>query len=85
MKITLSDTDLAKCVEASEGLTGADIKELCLQLQRATIDEVFERAKEIDHLREKYSGEEDEILGKSSIIKALGLGRSWNKTSSPWE
>lgn len=73
MKITLSDVDLIKCIESSEGLTGADIKELCLQLQRSTIDEVFERAKEIDVLREKYSGNEEEILGKNSIMKALGF------------
>lgn len=85
MKITLSDADLTKCVEASEGLTGADIKELCLQLQRATIDEVFERVKEIDILREKYSGNEEEILSKSSIIKSLGFGKSWNKNLSPWD
>ncbi len=86
MNITFSDDDLQKCIEASDGMTGADIKELCIQLQRATIDEVFERAKEIDQLREKYSSNEDDVLvggAKKTLIKALGLHQSWNH--SPWE
>lgn len=78
MGIKLSDVDMTKCIEASAGLTGADIKELCIQLQRATIDEVFERAREIDHLREKYAGENDDNLfgkvGRTSFIKAVALG-----------
>lgn len=84
MKITLSEEDLKKCIEASDGMTGADIKELCIQLQRATIDEVFERAKEIDQLRDKYGGDEGELLAggpKRALIKALGL-RSWQNS---WE
>ena len=55
MSIDFSDEDLDKAIEASSGMTGADIKELCIQLQRASIDEVFERAKEIDSLKEKYA------------------------------
>lgn len=58
MNIKLSSDDLLKCVESSDGMTGADIKELCIQLQRTTIDEVFERAEEIENLREKYSGDD---------------------------
>lgn len=70
MNVKLSQEDLDKCVKSSDGMTGADIKELCIQLQRATIDEVFERADEIENLREKYSGDDfddDELLG--------GMGR----------
>jgi hypothetical protein len=85
MGITFSVPDLDKCIEASDGMTGADIKELCIQLQRATIDEVFERAKEIDQLRDKYGDNDDDILagGKNSIIKALGLTKSWQNHG--WE
>lgn len=60
MNIELSDEDMEKCVASSDGMMGADIKELCIQLQRASIDEVFERAQEVEHLRVKYSP--DEIL-----------------------
>lgn len=65
MGISFSDEDLTTCVLSSEGMTGADIKELCIQLQRATIEEVFERAQEIEILRDKYSGEEldEDVLG----------------------
>ena len=59
MCIELSNEDLIKCVEASGGMTGADIKELCIQLQRASIDEVFEQANEISLLRKKYSDSTD--------------------------
>ena len=58
MNVTLSEEELSRCVALSEGMTGADIQELCIQLQRATLDEVFERAREIETLREKYSGDE---------------------------
>jgi SpoVK/Ycf46/Vps4 family AAA+-type ATPase len=58
MSITLSDEDMQKCVTSSDGMMGADIKELCIQLQRASIDEVFERAQEVEHLRVKYSPSE---------------------------
>lgn len=85
MNVNLSDEDLAKCVETSEGLTGADIKELCLQLQRASIDEVFARAKEIDLLREKYSGDEsEEFFGKNSILKTLSFNK-YNEKNSSWK
>lgn len=57
MNINFSDEELDKCVTSSDGMTGADIKELCIQLQRATIDEVFERANEVELLKSKYSGE----------------------------
>lgn len=67
MNIKLSNDDMKKCIESSDGLTGADIKELCIQLQRSTIDEVFERAREIDRLREKYGGDNDEeFLNRAS-------------------
>jgi isopropylmalate/homocitrate/citramalate synthase len=83
MSIELSDDDLQKCVQSSNGMTGADIKELCIQLQRATIDEVFERANEIEKLREKYSGEDydDEDLmnltrkTKKQLAKVMLAGR----------
>lgn len=79
MNIEMSDEDLRKCVESSENMTGADIKELCIQLQRATIDEVFERAREIEKLREKYSGDdfdEEDLMGlsrkgKERLAKAM--------------
>jgi hypothetical protein len=74
MNITLSEEDLEKCVVSSEGMTGADIKELCIQLQRATIDEVFERAQEIEALKEKYSGDnfDDDFL-EGGVSRRLGL------------
>jgi transitional endoplasmic reticulum ATPase len=82
MNIELSDDDLQKCVESSNGMTGADIKELCIQLQRATIDEVFERACEIDKLREKYSGTnfDDEDLvntAKKQLNRIISGRKVW--------
>jgi hypothetical protein len=72
MNIELSDDDLEKCISSSDGMTGADIKELCIQLQRATLDEVFERARELEILREKYSGEDfndEDVLGLTKRTK----------------
>lgn len=73
MNITLSEEDLETCVASSEGMTGADIKELCIQLQRATIDEVFERAQEIEALKEKYSGNFDDDFLEGGVSRRLGL------------
>lgn len=73
MNITLSENDLEKCVSSSDGMTGADIKELCIQLQRATIDEVFERAQEIDALKQKYSGDIEDDFLEGGISRRLSM------------
>lgn len=54
MEFELSENDLEKCINFSEGMTGADLKEICIQLQRATIEDVFARNKELETLKKKY-------------------------------
>ncbi|MFW9878249.1 MAG: AAA family ATPase, partial [Candidatus Thorarchaeota archaeon] len=71
MGLDIPSEDFEKCIEFSDGLTGADIKELCIQLQRSTIDDVFERFKEIENLREKYSKDETSDLSILKKIAAL--------------
>jgi len=59
--VKLSDEDLDKCIQESDGMTGADLKELCIQLQRASIDECFEQNQLIETLKEKYK---PDLFGK---------------------
>ena len=70
MNVSISPEDLNKCILSSEGMTGADIKEMCIQLQRANIDDVFSRAVEVETLKEKYKPEEDDWNGPS--VNRLG-------------
>lgn len=78
MNINLTDDDLNKCISSSIGMTGADIKELCIQLQRASIDEVFERANEIYELKKKYSGEEEDFQMNFKNIQHALKGNKWD-------
>lgn len=52
--ITLSDEDFNLCIERSDELTGADLKDLCIRLMRITAKEYFDQLKQIENLKEKY-------------------------------
>ena len=67
--IDLSPEDLKKCIDSSDGLTGADIKELCIQLQRASITEVFDMEKEIGVLKEKYAAQESSFKNNLYTVR----------------
>lgn len=54
LNTNLTQGQLEMLAQNTQNLTGADIKEICIQLGKYSVNEVLERSREIDLLREKY-------------------------------
>lgn len=56
MNSSIDEKDLQRCVNESKGMSGSDIKELCIQLGRASIDEILEQFNLVHCLKNQYKG-----------------------------
>jgi DNA replication protein DnaC len=56
-----SEDEINSIVLDSDGMTGADLKEMCIQLKRCSIDEFKKRELEILRLKDKYKSEEKQL------------------------
>ena len=52
--IKISEEDFSKAVLLTDGKSGAELKELCLQLERTTVDDYMAISAKIAEIKEKY-------------------------------